>query len=134
MGGGKEREMFSPTRVVTALPAQDWERAKSFYADKLGLKPIEERGGESLYEVGTSQFVVFPTHGKPSSDHTQMSFEVDDLADAMTTLRENGVTFEEYDLPGFKTENGVIELDGEKAAWFKDSEGNVIAIAERTDR
>jgi catechol 2,3-dioxygenase-like lactoylglutathione lyase family enzyme len=120
--------------VTATLPAQDIERAKSFYADKLGLKPAEESDQEARYEVGGVSFVVFPTFGKPSGDHTQMGFEVADVADAVRSLRENGVVFEEYDFPEFKTVDGIVELEGEKAAWFKDSEGNLIAVTQRTER
>lgn len=123
--------MFNPTRAGAAMPAQDFERAKSFYADKLGFKPFEENDQEARYQVGSSEFIVFPSMGKASGDHTQLGFEVESIEEAVADLRANGVVFEEYDMPGFKTENGIIELEGEKAAFFKDSEGNVIALGER---
>ncbi|MFP5298351.1 MAG: VOC family protein [Actinomycetota bacterium] len=122
--------MFAPTGVVATIPAQDMERAKSFYADRLGLKPVEESEDGARYEIGKDGFFLFPSSGKPSGDHTQLSFDVPDVVAAVRTLRENGVVFEEYDLPGFKSVDGVVELGGEKGAWFKDSEGNLIAIAE----
>ena len=123
--------MFQPNTVVAALPAQDFERAKSFYTDKLGLSTIQETDEEARYRVGQVEFIVFPSTGKASGDHTQMAFEVEDLEDAVKTLRDNGVVFEEYDMPGFKSVGGIVELEGEKGAWFKDSEGNLLAIAER---
>jgi predicted enzyme related to lactoylglutathione lyase len=125
------RVMFQPNTVVAALPAQDFERAKSFYAGKLGLTPTQETDEEARYRVGQVEFIVFPSTGKASGDHTQMAFEVEDLEDAVKTLRDNGVVFEEYDMPGFKSVGGIVELEGEKGAWFKDSEGNLLAIAER---
>jgi catechol 2,3-dioxygenase-like lactoylglutathione lyase family enzyme len=128
----REVAMFQFTRAGAAMPAQDFERAKSFYADKLGLKPFEENAGEARYQLGETGFVVFPSSGKASGDHTQMALEVDNLMEAVKTLRENGVVFEEYDMPGFKSVDGIVELEGEKGAWFKDSEGNLIAVAERT--
>jgi catechol 2,3-dioxygenase-like lactoylglutathione lyase family enzyme len=128
----EERLMFTPKRVGAALPAQDLERAKSFYADKLGLKPTSETSDEALYDIEGSRFGVFKTFGKPSGDHTQMAIDVDDVKDAVKSLRENGIVFEEYDMPGFKSVDGIVELEGEKGAWFKDSEGNLIAIAQRT--
>lgn len=124
--------MFQANTVVAALPAQDFERAKSFYTDKLGLSTIQETDEEARYRVGKVEFIVFPSTGKASGDHTQMAFEVEDLQSAVTTLRDNGVVFEEYDMPGFKSVGGIVELEGEKGAWFKDSEGNLLAIAERT--
>jgi len=123
--------MFQPNNVVAALPAQDFDRAKSFYADKLELRPAEETDQDARYRVGQVEFIVFPSTGKASGDHTQLAFEVDDLENAVRTLRDNGVVFEEYDMPGFKSVDGIVELEGEKGAWFKDSEGNLIAIAER---
>jgi catechol 2,3-dioxygenase-like lactoylglutathione lyase family enzyme len=124
--------MFQPTSVIAAMPAQDYERAKSFYADKLGMKPVEESDEEARDRVGAAEFIVVPSTGKASGDHTQLGFEVDDLEDAVRTLRERGVVFEEYDLPGFKSVGGIVELEGEKGAWFKDSEGNLIAVAQRS--
>jgi catechol 2,3-dioxygenase-like lactoylglutathione lyase family enzyme len=124
--------MFQANSVVAALPAQDFERAKSFYTDKLGLSTIQETDEEARYRVGQVEFIVFPSTGKASGDHTQMAFEVEDLQSAVTILRDNGVVFEEYDMPGFKSVGGIVELEGEKGAWFKDSEGNLLAIAERT--
>jgi catechol 2,3-dioxygenase-like lactoylglutathione lyase family enzyme len=118
-------------RSGASMPAQDFERAKSFYADKLGLKPTEESAGEARYEFGGTGFIVFPSSGKASGDHTQMALEVDNLMAAVTELRTNGVVFEEYDMPGFKSVDGIVELEGEKGAWFKDSEGNLIALAQR---
>jgi catechol 2,3-dioxygenase-like lactoylglutathione lyase family enzyme len=124
--------MFQPNTVVAALPAQDFERAKSFYTDKLGLSTFQETDEEARYRVGQVEFIVFPSTGKASGDHTQMAFEVEDLQSAVTALRDIGVVFEEYDMPGFKSVGGIVELEGEKGAWFKDSEGNLLAIAERT--
>jgi catechol 2,3-dioxygenase-like lactoylglutathione lyase family enzyme len=120
--------MFQPTAAMAAMPAQDFGRAKSFYADKLGLKPVQESDEEARYRVGTQEFFVFPSSGSASGDHTQLGFEVEDLEEGMRSLRDKGVVFEEYDMPGFKSVDGIVELEGEKAAWLKDSEGNLIAI------
>ena len=123
--------MFRPTAAVATMPAQDFERAVRFYAEVIGLEPVEASDEEARYRVGDSEFVVFPSTGKASGDHTQVGFDVDDIESAVTALRDNGVTFEEYDLPGFKTSEGIVELEGEKAAWFKDSEGNLVSIVQR---
>lgn len=125
--------MFKPTTAVATLPAQDFDRAKAFYADVLGLKPTEESEQEAVYTVGDSMFSVFPSFGAPSGGHTQMGLMVDDIEEAVETLRDNGVVFEEYDLPGLKTVDGIAELDDERAAWFRDSEGNTIAVGERKE-
>ena len=124
--------MFQPKNAIAALPAQDINRAKRFYAEKLGLNPVEESDEEVSYRVGETQFILFPSSGEPSGNHTQLAFELEDLEGNMKSLRDNGVVFEEYDEPGFKSNAGIVELEGEKGAWFKDSEGNLIALAERS--
>ena len=121
--------MFKALRVGTTLPAQDLERAKAFYRDKLGLTPTQENRAGVLYMLtaGTG-FGLFPSSGKPSGTHTQMAIEVEDVERAVKDLQAKGVKFEEYDTPMLKTVNGVADLGGTKGAWFKDSEGNLIAL------
>jgi predicted enzyme related to lactoylglutathione lyase len=118
-------------RAAAMLPAQDLERAKAFYRDKLGLTPTQERDpmGGLLYELsGGTGFAVFLSGGKASGTHTQMALEVEDLDAAIKDLRARGLKFEEYDSPGLKTKDGIAEVAGTKVAWFKDSEGNLVAI------
>jgi catechol 2,3-dioxygenase-like lactoylglutathione lyase family enzyme len=130
--------MLENSNVSTRLPAQNLERAKAFYAEKLGLTPIEERPGGLRYRCGSGSFSVFKSAGVASSQHTQMAWEVDDIESAVEGLRRRGVVFEEYDLPGIRTVNGIAEISGnypsrgsgEKGAWFKDSEGNLLAIGQ----
>ena len=121
--------MFKPLRAAATLPAQDLERAKAFYRDKLGLSPTLEAGFGLLYELapGTG-FGVFPSSGKASGTHTQMAIDVEDVEQAVKDLQSRGVQFEEYDTPMLKTVNGVADMGGTKGAWFKDSEGNLIAV------
>ena len=122
--------MLNEAVAGAALPAQDIERAKSWYADKLGLKPSEEDPGGLTYVVGEgSTFLVFPSSGKPSGDHTQIGFRVADASAEVEDLKADGVEFLEYDNDFLKTVDGVATLpDGSKAAWFKDSEGNMLGI------
>lgn len=127
--------MLKNARVNASLPAKDLARAKAFYADKLGLTPVRE-GPEGLasflfYEVAAGdRFLIFQSRGTPSGQHTQMGFEVDDIAREVKDLRARGVVFEEYDSPGLKTVDGIAEAGGAKSAWFKDSEGNMIAVVQ----
>ena len=116
-----------------AIPAQDIKRARQFYEQKLGLKPGEgQPDGGVMYVTGETGFLVFPSMGKASGDHTQMAFEVDDVSSAATELKSKGVELEEYDFPNFKSHEGLVDMpDGTKGAWFKDSEGNLIALAAR---
>jgi predicted enzyme related to lactoylglutathione lyase len=124
--------MLDKGRAYPMMPASDIERGKSFYADKLELKPSSEMSdGSCIYELAEGGFVLFPSMGKASGDHTQLGIEFDDLDAVMERLRANGVVFEEYDLPGFTTVDGIVHMpDGGRGAWFKDSEGNLIALGE----
>ena len=130
-------DRFEYSGVATRLPAQDLERARSFYSEKLGLEPIEERPGGLLYRCGSASFALFTSGGAPSGTHTQMGFEVADLQAAVEVLRARGVVFEEYALPGLETVDGIARItgnypskgSGELAAWFKDSEGNRFVVS-----
>lgn len=130
--------MLDKSHVATRLPAQNLQRARKFYSEKLGLEPSEERPGGLLYRCASGVFALFASSGKPSGTHTQMAFEVDDIEATIAALRARGVVFEEYDLPGLKTVNGIADVrgnypskgSGEKGAWFRDSEGNLLAIGQ----
>ena len=122
--------MLKITDAFAAMPAQDIKRARQFYEQKLGLAPSDEQAdGSVVYRVGSSGFLVFPTMGKPSGDHTQLGLDVEDLDAAVNELKSKGVKLEEYDYPNFKSENGIVKMpDGNRGAWFKDTEGNLIAV------
>ena len=130
--------MLQDSDVATRLPAQDLERARAFYADKLGLEPIEERPGGLRYQCGSGRFSLFESAGAPSGDHTQMAWEVDDIEAVVEELRRRGVVFEEVDVPGLRAVDGIAEVEGnypsagvgELAAWFRDSEGNLLGIGQ----
>jgi catechol 2,3-dioxygenase-like lactoylglutathione lyase family enzyme len=131
--------MLSDGRIAARLPATDLGRARAFYSEKLGLDPIEERPGGLRYELASGEFALFASAGAASGSHTQMGFEVDDLDSTVTELRARGVVFEEYDLPGIDTVDGIANIEGnypskggigERAVWFHDSEGNLIGIGE----
>jgi catechol 2,3-dioxygenase-like lactoylglutathione lyase family enzyme len=124
--------------VATRLPAQDLDRARSWYSEKLGLDPVEERPGGLRYKCGNTYFVVFQSTGKASGDATQMGWEVDDIEAVVADLASRGVVFDAVDVPGMKTVNGIADIDGnypskgvgERGAWFRDSEGNLLGIGE----
>jgi catechol 2,3-dioxygenase-like lactoylglutathione lyase family enzyme len=130
--------MLEHSDVATRLPVQDLERARSFYAEKLGLEPVEERPGGLLYRCGRGSFALFLSAGAAAGNHTQMGWEVADIEATVAALRSRGVVFEEYNLPGLKTVNGIAHIagnypskgTGEKGAWFKDSEGNLVGIGQ----
>lgn len=124
--------MLSDKRVACALPVQDMERAKAFYKEKLELSPTQERPDGIFYECGgRTGFFLYESMGASKGDFTQMGFEVDDVEATVAELRERGVEFEQYDFPGLKTdENGIAAIEGERGAWFKDSEGNLLSVGE----
>ena len=130
--------MLRNGRVATRLPAQNLERAKAFYAEKLGLEPDEERPGGLRYVFAAGEFALFESAGAASGGHTQMSWEVEDIEATVSGLRARGVEFEEYDLPGLRTIDGIAEIEGnypskgsgERGAWFRDSEGNMLGIGQ----
>jgi len=113
------------------LPARDVERARAFYADKLDLTPFGEDDSHLFYEVGGSHFMVYPSSGAASGTHDQIGFVVEDVESMVATLRSNGVIFEEYEPPpGASATDGIMDFGGVKAAWFKDSEGNLLSLVE----
>ena len=130
--------MLKDGRIATRLPAQDLARARAFYADKLGLEPSEERPGGLLYHGASGAFALFTSAGASPGTFTQMGWEVDDLAATVAELSRRGVVFEEVDVPGLKTVDGIAEVEGnypskgsgEMAAWFRDSEGNMLGIGQ----
>jgi catechol 2,3-dioxygenase-like lactoylglutathione lyase family enzyme len=113
------------------LPAADLERAKAFYRDRLGLVPVKETPAWATYRAGNTYFQVYPTSAAGMAGHTLGGWVVDDLDAVVAAYRARGVVFEEYDLPGLRTIDGIAMLaDVERAAWFTDSEGNILAISE----
>jgi len=112
------------------LPAADYERAKGFYSGTLGLESIMDTAGGALYRAGSSMVFVYPSEFAGTNKATAATFVVADVPAAVEELRGKGVTFEEYDLPGLKTENGVADIEGVKGAWFRDTEDNILALTE----
>jgi catechol 2,3-dioxygenase-like lactoylglutathione lyase family enzyme len=113
------------------LPAQDVERARAFYRDVLGFEPARDHQSHLFYECGGASFLVFPSSGSPSGTHDQLGFAVDDVEATAATLRDRGVELETYEAPpGCSFRDGIMDYGPVKAAWFKDSEGNLISIAQ----
>ncbi len=125
--------MLSEGIAVATIAVTDIDRAKKFYEDVLGLKAIDERSDGVRYAAGQgTYFLVYPSQFAGTNQATTMSFVVDDVEKAVAEMRDRGVVFEEYDFPGLKTVNGIAEIQGEKGAWFKDPDGNILAVAEQT--
>jgi len=127
------KSSLATTKVSAILRADDYDRVKRFYEDKLGLEvkdtPGPTRQGEVDAGDGTS-FIVYERPGMPAPPSTAIGFLVPDVEASVRELQGRGVVFEEYDLPdiGLKTVNGIAKSDGAMAAWFKDSEGNIFAV------
>ncbi|KJK57521.1 VOC family protein [Saccharothrix sp. ST-888] len=122
--------MLTDAPVYAVIPAVDLARATAFYRDALGLKPAVESAEEVRFESGGTRFSVYRTPNGGKAAHTLASWKVTGLDAEMADLRSRGVVFEEYDMPGLKTVDGVAEAEGMRCAWFKDSEGNILCLAE----
>jgi predicted enzyme related to lactoylglutathione lyase len=128
--GVRRTAMLEGATANTTLPAMDMARAAQFYTEKVGAVPGESREGGSDFSVGNSTFSIYPTANPNRGGHTQMGLRVPDARAAVAELRSRGVVFEEYDLPGLKTVDGIADVGGASAAWFKDTEGNIIGIVQ----
>ncbi len=138
--GGYEAGGLEAGSVATRLPAQDLARARRFYAEKLGLQPVETRPGGLRYQCADgSSFALFESTGRPSGEHTQVGWKVDDIEAVVAELRGRGVVFEDVDVAGPRTVDGIAEVAGnypsaggagERAAWFRDSEGNLLGVGQ----
>ena len=127
--------MLSHSAVTTMLPVIDMVRARAFYEECLGLEPGALRpDGKFVYQVGGSALALFPKPGGTKAEHTAISFQVPDIAASIEALKSRGVVFEDYDFPDFKTVNHVCVLGSEKAAWFKDTEGNYLCLHEELEQ
>ncbi|MFF1292809.1 MULTISPECIES: VOC family protein [unclassified Streptomyces] len=134
-----DRNLLARGRVTTRLPARDLERARRFYAAKLGLEPVDERPGGLLYRCSGTDFALFVSTGASAGTFTQMGWEVDDIEAVVTELKRRGVVFEDVDVPGLRTKDSIADVEGnypskgargERAAWFRDSEGNLLGVGE----
>ena len=124
--------MLTKAAVTTMLPVKDLNRAREFYEKKLGLRPLgAKQDGKFLFAGGDGgTLALFPKPEGTKAEHTAVSFLVKDIAGEIKELAARGVVFEDYDFPGLKTENHVCVLGSEKAAWFKDTEGNYLCLHE----
>lgn len=124
--------MLNGATVTTMLPTVDLARARDFYEKKLGLTPVgAQPDGKFLYRCGGTILALFPRGAPTKADHTAVSFEVPDILAEIRALEGRGVIFNDYDLPGLKTVEHVCVLGAEKAAWFNDTEGNILCLHER---
>lgn len=123
--------MLNDSRVEAVIPASDLSRARDFYADKLGLTPAQEIPGEVLVyrTAGGTTFEVYRTDYAGMAGHTIAQWHVADIESEVRDLKATGVSFEVYDLPGVRWDGEIASVPGlGRAAWFTDSEGNIMCI------
>jgi predicted enzyme related to lactoylglutathione lyase len=121
--------MLQKSPMYSYIPVKDVARARKFYEEKLGFKPKQEVAGGVVYEFGerTACF-MYPTPNAGTSQASQAFWQVEDVEREVAELKARGVRFEEYDMPGMKTEGSISTAGGAKAAWFRDTEGNIMAV------
>jgi len=129
----KEKIMLKNAEIVPYVPVADLARARNFYEKTLGLEPKEEYSSQAvIYECGKGTwFFMYISPGAGTSKASTAFWEVDDVEAEVADLKARGVVFEEYDMPGIKMVNSIATGGGAKTAWFKDSEGNILAVSQR---
>ncbi len=123
--------MLSDSPIRAYIPVSNLQRARRFYEEKVGLRPGEEYGGGVIYRCGGTEVFMYPTGNAGTSRASQAFWQVNDVEAEVAALKARGVVFEEYDMPGIKMKNSVATGGGAKTAWFKDSEGNIMAVSQR---
>jgi catechol 2,3-dioxygenase-like lactoylglutathione lyase family enzyme len=123
--------MLSQSQVTCILPVKDLARARRFYEEALALEPRGlQPDGRFIYRCGGAEVALLPKRGGTKAEHTALSFKVDSIHAAISTLKARGVKFADYDLPGFKTIDHIAVVGSDKAAWFEDTEGNTLCLHE----
>jgi predicted enzyme related to lactoylglutathione lyase len=126
--------MLQKSPMFAYLPVKDLARARQFYEQKLGFKPKRELMGGVIYEfAGATACLMYAKPNARSSRASQAFWQVEDVEREVAELRSKGVVFEEYDMPGLKTKDGIASSSGAKSAWFKDPEGNILAVVQNVE-
>jgi catechol 2,3-dioxygenase-like lactoylglutathione lyase family enzyme len=131
--------VIANARAIAVIPVSNLEQGIEFYEAELGL-PLQQRiedlpeNREARFKVGQTEFAIYESVGAGQSRATLMAFEVDDIDATVKDMQSRGVTFEEYDMPNLKTQNGIATTGDEKAAWFKDPDGNILAVSQLVRR
>jgi len=123
--------MLKNATIHVYLPASNVARARKFYEEVIGLTPKEEYAGGVFYECGGAVAFLYPTPNAGTSKASQAFWQVEDVEAEVADLKARGVTFEEYDMPGMPMKNSIVTGGGAKTAWFKDTEGNILAVSQQ---
>ena len=129
--------MLTNKTILPILPVVDLARARAFYEERLGLQPEPDSITDSgvVYQAGHGTKLEIDKRDRPTkAEHTALSFEVDDLEREVLDLERRGVRFEDYDLPGLKTDHHIAQIHGVLAAWFKDPDGNILCLHQQGAR
>jgi predicted enzyme related to lactoylglutathione lyase len=126
-----ETIMLSAAPIRAYIPVSDVSRARKFYEGIVGLIPKQEYAGGVIYECGGTEVFMYPTSNAGTSRASQAFWQVDDVEAEVADLKARGVKFEEYDMPGQTMTNSILTSGGAKTAWFKDTEGNILAVSQR---
>jgi len=123
--------MLKNAPIRAYIPASNIIRARKFYEEIVGLHPKAEYAGGVVYECGGADVFMYPTPNAGTSQASQAFWQVSDVESEVAELKARGVKFEEYDIPGVPMKNSIVTAGGAKTAWFKDTEGNILAISQR---
>jgi predicted enzyme related to lactoylglutathione lyase len=123
--------MLSNAPIRAYIPVSNVSRARKFYEETIGLKPKLEYAGGVIYECGGTEVFMYPTTNAGTSKASQAFWQVADVETEVADLKARGVKFEEYDMPGVTMKNSIATGGGAKTAWFKDTEGNILAVSQR---
>jgi predicted enzyme related to lactoylglutathione lyase len=123
--------MLRAAPIRAYISVSDLSRARNFYEKTLGLAPKEEYAGGVIYECGGAEVFMYPTKNAGTSKASQAFWQVRDVEAEVADLKARGVVFEEYDMPGIRMKNSIATGGGAKTAWFKDTEGNILAVIQR---
>ena len=123
--------MLGKTDATPMIAVKDLDRARQFYEDTLGLKPKDEWGGEgATLKSGDTVINVYRSEFAGTNKATALTFDVDDIETEVRELKDKGIFFEHYDLPGLKQQGDIHVGEGMKTAWFKDPDGNILSLIE----
>ncbi len=123
--------MLSAAPIRAYIPASNVARARKFYEQTIGLRPKQEYSGGVIYECGGAEVFLYPTSNAGTSKASQAYWQVADVEADVAELKARGVKFEEYEMPGVAMKNSIATAGGAKTAWFKDTEGNILAVSQR---
>ena len=123
--------MLGKADATPMIAVKDIDRAKQFYSGKLGLKPVQEMGGDFfMLKSGDTTLNVYRSEFAGTNKATALTFDVDDIDAEVRELKDKGITFEHYDVQGLKPDGDIYSGEGMKTAWFKDPDGNILSLVE----